>query len=220
MLYYSITSFIVIGIVSFVVGEVFSRIEKSDLIERSKKYARYIVNHINLEMYDEFFGLAMSKYGYINLVNNQDQFKSLEKIVKSNIYDFNLKKVYLYDMNGQIIYSNISEQIGYVLERGKNVHLDSALGGVPTSELQDSGMLDSKGELVENSLLESYYPVYEYGEGVVNRGKQTGVMEICQNMKELDIQIARAHKKVFEFFFLLSYRGKVPDWGYPFVMVL
>ena len=79
MLYYSITSFIVIGIVSFVVGEVFSRIEKSDLIERSKKYARYIVNHINLEMYDEFFGLAMSKYGYINLVNNQDQFKSLEK---------------------------------------------------------------------------------------------------------------------------------------------
>ena len=195
MLYYSITSFIVIGIVSFVVGEVFSRIEKSDLIERSEKYAGYIVNHINLEMYDEFFGPAMSKYGYINLENNQDQFKSLEKIVKSNIYDFNLKKVYLYDMNGQIIYSNISEQIGYVLERGKNVHLDSALGGVPTSELQDSGMLDSKGELVENSLLESYYPVYEYSEGVVNREKQTGVMEIYQNMKELDIQIARAHKK-------------------------
>ena len=98
-------------------------------------------------------------------------------------------------MNGQIIYSNISEQIGYVLERGKNVHLDSALGGIPTSELQDSGMLDSKGELVENSLLESYYPVYEYSEGVVNREKQTGVMEIYQNMKELDIQIARAHKK-------------------------
>ncbi len=195
MLYYSITSFIVIGIVSFVVGEVFSRIEKNDLIERSEKYAGYIVNHINLEMYDEFFGPAMSKYGYINLVNNQDQFKSLEKIVKSNIYDFNLKKVYLYDMNGRIIYSNISEQIGYVLERGKNLHLDSALDGVPTSELQDSGMLDSKGELVENSLLESYYPVYEYSEGVVNREKQTGVMEIYQNMKELDIQIARAHKK-------------------------
>ena len=195
MLYYSITSFIVIGIVSFVVGEVFSRIEKNDLLERSEKYAGYIVNHINLEMYDEFFGPAMNEYGYINLKNNRDQFKCLEKIVKSNIYDFNLKKAYLYDMNGQIIYSNISGQIGYIVERGRNSHLDSALNGLPTSELQDAGKLDSKGELVENSLLESYYPVYEYSEGVVNREKQTGVMEIYQNMGELDIQIASAHKK-------------------------
>ncbi len=40
VLYYSITSFIVIGIVSFVVGEVFSRIEKNDLIDRGEKYAK------------------------------------------------------------------------------------------------------------------------------------------------------------------------------------
>ena len=85
MLYYSITSFIVIGIVSFVVGEVFSRIEKSDLIERSEKYAGYIVKHINLEMYEEFFDPAMSKYGYIDLENNQEQFSRLDKVIKSNI---------------------------------------------------------------------------------------------------------------------------------------
>ncbi|MBZ0107326.1 MAG: hypothetical protein K8F52_01550 [Candidatus Scalindua rubra] len=36
---------------------------------------------------------------------------------------------------------------------------------------------------------------YEYNGGVVNRETQTGVMEIYQNMKELDIQIAMAHKK-------------------------
>jgi two-component system NtrC family sensor kinase len=195
MLYYSITSFIVIGIVSFVVGEVFSRIEKSDLIERSEKYAGYIVNHINLEMYEEFFIPAMSKHGFIDLDNNLDQFNSLDKVIKGNIYGFNLKKVYLFDMNGQIIYSNISEHIGYVLERGENLQLDSALNGAPASALQETGMKDSKGVLVDESMLESYYPVYEYNGGVVNREKQTGVMEIYQNMKELDIQIASAHKK-------------------------
>ena len=195
MLYYSITSFIVIGIVSFVVGEVFSRIEKSDLIERSEKYAGYIVNHINLKMYEKFFEPAMSKYGYIDLENNRDQFKSLDKVIKSNIYGFNLKKVYLFDMNGQIIYSNISEHIGYVLEQGDNLQLDSAINGVSASALQEPGMKDSKGVLVEKSLLESYYPVFEYKEGVVNREQQAGVMEIYQNMEELDIQIAKAHKK-------------------------
>ena len=195
MLYYSITSFIVIGIVSFVVGEVFSRIEESDLIERSEKYAGYIVDHINLEMYEEFFTPAMSKHGYVDLDNNREQFDSLDKVIKSDIYGFNLKKVYLFDMNGQIVYSNIPEHIGYVLERGENLQLDSALNGAPASALQEAGMKDSKGVLVDKSLLESYYPVYEYKGGAVNREKQTGVMEIYQNMEELDIQIASAHKK-------------------------
>ena len=93
MLYYSITSFVVIGIVSFVVGEVFSRIEKNDLIERSEKYAGYIVNHINLEMYEAFFVPSMDKYGYIDLENNKEQFNSLDKIIKSNIYGFNLRGI-------------------------------------------------------------------------------------------------------------------------------
>ncbi|MHC4454911.1 MAG: sensor histidine kinase, partial [Planctomycetota bacterium] len=195
MLYYSITSFIVIGVVSFLVGEIFSKIEKNDLIERSEKYAGYIVNHVNLKMYEDFFNPAMSKYGYIDLVNNHDQFNRLDKVIKSNIYGFNLNKAYLFDMKGQIIYSNISEHIGYVLDRGKNLQLDSAIEGVPASTLQDSGMMDSKGVLVEESLLESYYPVYEYSKGVVNKEKQVGVLEIYQNMNDLDVQIKSAHRK-------------------------
>ncbi len=195
MLYYSITSFIVIGIVSFLVGEVFSRIEKNDLIERSEKYAGYIVGHINHEMYEDFFTPTIGKYGYIDLENNQDQFERLDKVIKSNIYGFNLKKVYLFDMNSQIIYSNISEHVGYVLERGSNMQLDSAIKGAPASALQYPGMKDSKGVNVEESLLESYYPVYEFNEGAINREKQVGVLEIYQNMKDLDIQITKAHRK-------------------------
>ncbi len=195
MLYYSITSFIVIGIVSFLVGEIFSRIEKKDLVERSEKYAGYIVSHVNLKMYEDFFTPVISNDGYIDLVNNQDHFNSLDKVIKSNIYGFNLNKAYLFDMNGQIVYSNISEHIGYVLDRGKNFQLDSAIEGVPASTLQDSGMMDSKGVLVEESMLESYYPVYEYSEGVMNKEKQVGVLEIYQNMNDLDVQISRAHRK-------------------------
>ncbi|MFQ5686183.1 MAG: sensor histidine kinase [Candidatus Scalindua sp.] len=195
MLYYSITSFIVIGIVSFLVGEIFSRMEKNDLIERSENYAGYIVANINLALYEEFFAPTIRKYGYIDLENNQDQFNSLDKVIKSNVYGLNLKKVYLFDMNGQIIYSNIAEHVGYVLKRGKNIQLDSAIKGVPASALQYPGTKDSKGANVEESLVESYYPVYEYNEGVVNKAKQVGVLEIYQYMKDLDIQIVKAHRK-------------------------
>ena len=66
-----------------------------------------LLGHINHEMYEDFFTPTIDKYGYIDLENNQDQFNSLDKVIKSNIYGFNLKKIYLFDMNGQIIYSNI-----------------------------------------------------------------------------------------------------------------
>ena len=195
MLYYSITSFIVIGIVCFVVGEVFSRTAKNDLIERSENYAEYIVTNINHAMYEEVFNSTTNKYVYIDIENNQDQFNELDKIIKSSIYGLNLRKIYLFDMNGQIIYSNISEHRGKVLKKGKNVQLDSALKGTSVSLLQDPVIKDSKGVQTEESLLESYYPIYEYNKGILNKEKQVGVLEIYQNMKDLNIQIAMAHKK-------------------------
>ena len=195
MLYYSITSFIVIGIVCFVVGEVFSRTAKNDLIERSENYAEYIVTNINHAMYEEVFNSTTNKYEYIDIENNQDQFNELDKIIKSSIYGLNLRKIYLFDMNGQIIYSNISEHRGKVLKKGKNVQLDSALKGTSVSLLQDPVIKDSKGVQTEESLLESYYPIYEYNKGILNKEKQVGVLEIYQNMKDLNIQIAMAHKK-------------------------
>ena len=195
MLYYSITSFIVIGIVSFLVGEIFSKIEKNDLIERSANYAEYIVANINHAMYEEVFNPTTNKYEYIDIENNQDQFNRLDKIIKSSIYGLNLRKIYLFDMNGQIIYSNISEHRGKVLKKGKNVQLDSALKGTSVSLLQDPVIKDSKGVQTEESLLESYYPIYEYNKGILNKEKQVGVLEIYQNMKDLNIQIAMAHKK-------------------------
>jgi len=195
MLYYSITSFIVIGIVCFVVGEVFSRTAKNDLIERSENYAEYIVTNINHAMYEEVFNSTTNKYEYIDIENNQDQFNELDKIIKSSIYGLNLRKIYLFDMNGQIIYSNISEHRGKVLKKGKNVQLDSALKGTSVSLLQDPVIKDLKGVQTEESLLESYYPIYEYNKGILNKEKQVGVLEIYQNMKDLNIQIAMAHKK-------------------------
>lgn len=195
MLYYSITSFIVIGIVSFLVGEVFSRMEKNALIERSENYAGYIVKNINHALYEDFFTPTISKYGYIDLENNQEQFNRLDKVIKSNIYGLNLKKIYLFDMNGQIIYSNVPEHVGYVLERGENLQLDSAINGISASALQEPGMKDSKGVNVVESLLESYYSVYEFSEGFINREKQVGVLEIYQNMEDLDIQMEKAHRK-------------------------
>lgn len=195
LLYYSITSFIVISIVSFVVGEIFSRMERNALIERSEKYAGYIVSNINHALYEKFFIPSIKDYGQVDKENDHEQLEKLGNIIKSNIYGLNIKKIYLFDMDGQVIYSNIQDHTGYVLEKGKNYELDYALNGLPSTSLQPAGLVDSKGALEEETLLESYYPVYEYINGVVNSNKQVGVIEIYQDIKDLDIQIAGTHRK-------------------------
>lgn len=195
MLYYSITSFIVISIVSYVVGQVISKTEKNELIKRSEKYAGYMVANINYVLYEEFFTPTIEKYGYVDLENNQEQFDKLDKIIKSNIYGLNLRGIYLFDLNGQIIYSDIPEHIGFILDRGENKQLDLALRGIAASSLKPPDMKDSKGVVIEEDFLESYYPVYEYNGKIVNKEKQVGVLEIYQDMEDLHIQLARTHRQ-------------------------
>jgi len=196
MLYYSITSFVVISMVSYIVGQVISRTEKNELIKRSEKYAGYMVANINYVLYDEFFSPTIEKYGYVDLENNQEQFDKLDEIVKSNIYGLNLRGIYLYDLNGQIIYSDVPEHIGFILDQGKNKQLDLALKkGISASALKPPDMKDSKGVVIEEDFLESYYPIYEYNGKIVNKEKQVGVLEIYQDMEDLHVQLARTHRR-------------------------
>jgi len=195
MLYYSITSFVVISSVSYVVGQVISRTENNELIKRSEKYAGYMVANINYVLYEEFFRPTIEKYGYIDLENSQEQFDKLDEIIKSNIYGLNLRGIYLFDLNGQIIYSDVPEHIGFILDRGEYKQLDLALKGIAASALKPPDMKDSKGVVIEEDFLESYYPIYEYKGKIVNKEKQVGVLEIYQDMEDLHIQLARTHRR-------------------------
>ena len=90
-----------------------------------------------------------------------DNLKKLDKVVRENIYGLKIKKLYLYDLEGHIIYSTVPEHVGFTLDRGTNKKLDSAIRGIPASALRLSGTTDSKGAFVTETLLESYYPFYE-----------------------------------------------------------
>jgi signal transduction histidine kinase len=116
-------------------------------------------------------------------------------VIKKHTYGYNLQKLYIFDRNGQIIYSTIPEHIGFVVEKGRNPALDQALKGGHVGKLQEPGQVDDKGVKVEETLLESYYPLYEYKEGSSEPGRQVGVIEIYQDMRDLRRQIVKAQEK-------------------------
>lgn len=169
--------------------------ESQELIKRSEEYARYFITHINYEIYKEFLVPTLRKDKKIDLENNRRQFRKLDKVIRKNLYGLQIKKLYLYDMEGHIIYSTVPEHVGFTLDRGENKKLDSAIRGIPASALRLAGTIDSKGSSVEETLLESYYPIHEIQKEGLKRDRQVGVMEIYQDMSGLKKQVDRAQKK-------------------------
>lgn len=176
-------------------GWIFPRMESQELTKRSEEYARYFVTHINYEVYKEFLVPTLRKDKQIDLENNRRQLRKLDKVIRKNLYGLQIKKLYLYDMEGHIIYSTVPEHVGFTLDRGENKKLDSAIRGVPASALRLAGTIDSKGSYVEETLLESYYPIHEIQKEGLKKDHQVGVMEIYQDMSGLKKQVSRARKK-------------------------
>lgn len=194
LLYYTITSFVAIAGMSLVVGWIFPRMESKELVNRSEKYAHQFISHLNYEIYKDFLLPTLQSDKRIDLENNKNQLKKLDRIVRENLYGLRIKKLYLYDFEGHIIYSTIPEHIGFTLDRGINKNLDSAIRGKPASVLRLAGTIDSKGMDVVETLLESYYPFYDM-EMEGRKKKQIGVLEIYQDMSDLKRQITKVREK-------------------------
>jgi len=164
------------------------------LIKRSEEYAHYFISHLNYKIYKDFLLPALRRDKQIDLENNHRQFKKLDKVVRENIYGLKIRKLYLYDLEGHIIYSTVPEHVGFTLDRGTNKKLDSAIRGIAASAIRLAGTTDSKGAYVMETLLESYYPFYEMGKDGSKKG-QVGVLEIYQDMSRFEKQMTKAREK-------------------------
>ncbi len=191
ILYYAITSFVVIAILTFAVGWIFQRMGRQALIKQSEEYTHYFIPHLNYEIYKDFLLPTIRKDKQIDLENNRIQFKKLDKIVREEVYGLKIKRLYLYDLEGRIIYSTVPEHVGLTLDRSVDKKFGSAVRGIPASVLY---LEDSKGTFLMETLLETYYPFYE----MTNDGSkksQVGVMKIYQNISCMNEQITRSYQK-------------------------
>ena len=191
ILYYAITSFVVIAILTFAVGWIFQRMGRQALIKQSEEYAHYFISNLNYEIYKDFFIPALRRDKQIDLKNNRRQFKKLDKIVRERVYGLKIKKLYLYDLEGRIIYSTALEHIGLTLDRGVDKKFGSAVRGIPASVLYWE---DSMGAFLMETALETYYPFYE----MTNDGSKksrVGVMKIYQDISCMNEQVTRPYQK-------------------------
>jgi len=159
--YYAITSFVVIAVLTFTVGWIFQRMGRQALVKQSEGYTHYFISHLNYEIYKDFFLPTLRKDNLIDLKNTRRQLKKLDRIVREETWGLQIKKLYLYDLEGCIMYSTEHEHVGLTIARGADNKLDSALRGVAASSLSLAGKSGAQDSPVAETLIESCHPFYE-----------------------------------------------------------
>lgn len=109
--YFSLTGFIVILVFTLVLSFIISEQAKTVVLKKSGDYALLLANNLNHQVFLQFVLPAAMRYGRIRL-RDPVQLKLLDAVVRNTIHGFKVKRVNIYDLEGNITYSTDEGLIG------------------------------------------------------------------------------------------------------------
>ncbi len=158
------------------------------LIKKSEDYAALLVENLNHQIFLQFVVPVAMKYGKIQL-RNKEQFKWMDKVVKSTLHGFKVEHVNIYDRQNTISYSFDSKQIGKKNIGGTGYQ--HAVDGESSSTLVQRGnFLEVLIGFPEESRLITFAPLHAEQPLSAIEGPVLGVVEIIQDLTD-------DHKKIF-----------------------
>ena len=180
ILYYTITSFVVIAILTFAVGWIFSTHGRQALIKQSEEYTHYFIPHLNYMIYKRLF---IAHYpGKTNKLIWKTIAYNLEKIGQNSqgkgIWVKDKKTVLIWLGKGVLFIARCPEHVGLTLDRSvdKKFGFSSAVRGIPASALY---LEDSKGTFFNGNIVRLITLSMKWRMMALKKS-QVGVMKIYQ----------------------------------------
>jgi two-component system, NtrC family, sensor histidine kinase HydH len=180
--YFTYTSLVFLFLGILVLSLLNTHWARSMQLKKSEDYAHLLIENLNHQVFLQFIFPVALKYGKIQL-RDEEQFKRMDRVVRSTLHSFKVENVNIYDMNHTVSYSFDSVLIGKKELGGSAYH--DALKGEWSSKLVQRGsfweiLLGSS----RDSKLITFAPLR--AEQRVSRlsGPVLGVVEIVQDMSE------------------------------------
>ena len=150
--------------------------------EKSREFARLLVENLNHQVFIQFSIPVALKYGKIQL-RDKEQRDILDKVVRSTLHSFKVERVNLYDLEHTISYSFDDTLVGKKNLGGEG--FTEALNGKSTSKLVQKGhwLAILLGFSRENKMI-TFAPFRAEKSLTGLSGPVLGVIEIVQDLSE------------------------------------
>jgi two-component system, NtrC family, sensor histidine kinase HydH len=185
--YFIISGFVVIAIVTFLLGAFLYTRNVDTLLRSAENYARLLAENLNYNIYIGFYAPLKTRGTPMDL-RKWDQFGALDSLIKDFTYGLKIQRIKVIDLQRKIVYSTDYDLIGKY--EGKNVAVDDAAGGKDTTLIrQERG---SPTQWHANWLAETYYPLRESTGNYWMLGNIYGVIQITQDVTNQYVALQRS----------------------------
>ncbi len=177
LLYLSLTTGVTVALLGIGLWFTFTMIMNNSMLKISERYAMSIAQGLDTRLMQEYAGPEAVDI-QIPALDQTADFQRFDQLVRKDMAAFNIEELKIYDTQSCILYSTEIEQIGRC--DSINEHLQSALTGKPSAELQYSQEAgDLPGERIAVDAIETYVPVR------ASNGTVVRAFEIYQDVTEM-----------------------------------
>ncbi|AFM26234.1 two-component system sensor histidine kinase NtrB [Desulfomonile tiedjei] len=185
--YFIFSGFVVIAIVTALMGAFLYSKSVETLLRSADSYARLVSENLNYNIYVGFYAPLKSRGIPVDL-RKWDQFGALDSLIKDFTYGLKIQRIKIIDRQRKIIYSSEYDLIGK--EEPRNNALESALGGKDVTHIrQDS---NPEARWYGQRMTETYYPLREVTGNYWMLGNIYGVIQITQDVTDQYTSVQRS----------------------------
>jgi len=184
--YFIISGFVVIAVVTFVLGAFLYTRSVDTLVQSAENYARLLADNLNYNIYIGFYSPLKAR-GIPMDLRKWDQFGTLDSLIKDFTYGLKIQRIKIIDTRSKIVYSTAYDLIGQ--DEPSNSPADQVLKGKDLTLIRQEKQI--RAPLHGNWLVDTYYPLREVTGNYWMLGQIYGAIQITQDVTDRYVDVQR-----------------------------
>jgi len=185
--YFTISGFVVIVVVTFLLGAFLYTRSMDTLVKSAENYARLLAENLNYNIFVGFYGPLKAKGVEMDL-RKWDQFGALDSLIKDFTYGLKIQRIKVIDRQRKIVYSTEYDLIGKYEPEDSPVQ--EALNGRDFTLIRTAK--GTPGKWYGSGLADTYYPLREGAGNYWMLGTIYGVIQITQDVTNQYVALQRS----------------------------
>lgn len=184
--YFIFSGFVVIAVVTFVLGAFLYARSVDTLVQSAENYARLLAENLNYNIYIGFYSPLKARSIPMDL-RKWDQFGTLDSLIKDFTYGLKIQRIKIIDTHRKIVYSTAYDLIGQ--DEPENSPADQVLKGKDLTLIRQEKQI--RTPLYGTWLVDTYYPLREVTGNFWMLGQIYGAIQITQDVTDGYVNVQR-----------------------------